>query len=271
MYNRIVHDMYNNPLYADIHIKLHSGEILYAHKFVLCNLSDMIAGMMNNNFNEATTGEIEFIQSDNVVKNTISKLYCDKYLFNINVYKILKFMHFLQVKEHIINHIVDDYQHTDLNTLVKISMLYSELMPGVSRVALCKSAREISHCMPINIQYESYVYLLKYFNRPGYKKFNQTINFVILYCKHTNNIEHLREFLLSLISIQDLGARIRCGKKMFEYYNKLRTNKHDLWYVDCNRNIVDIIDNKYDIVNTIECIKVIEEIYNKILESFRII
>jgi hypothetical protein len=202
---KINNEMFNSPLYSDMRIKLRSGEFLYVHKYIVCNVSDMLRRGAEAGFMECSDSTFEFNHSDKLVIDVFKIIYIYDLDHVCRAYKILKFMHYLQMKEDVIKYFIQNcifYDSTvsKLNPSEKIMLasLYNDLMPTVSKILMNRFISDL-YKYDIEIDHNSYLYVLEYIKNYVYSnKLKHTLQFVIKYCKYTNNISYLGDFLLTI-------------------------------------------------------------------------
>jgi hypothetical protein len=238
----IVKEMYNNQLYSDLHIKLKSGDIFYAHKLIVCNKSDMIKALTSNGMSETTSEYISFDIPDNILTTTMYIIYTGDLLLtdtqtDSDIIEIARFLHYLLVKEYILTSFIDIIIKKHLlshTNQIALAYEYSDndnlshqLMKNVSLACFKKN----------HIDDTIYIFIINYYSKHS-KQYNNIIykrkilNLSIKYCISINKYDSLQTILNTFIPIHNtkhIIIKLYRKYQTFEYVAELLINKINLY------------------------------------------
>lgn len=203
--NNIISNAFNNSKYANIVINLKSGDVLYAHKLIVCNYSDYLSALFDSGMNDAINSTICFDMSDKIVFEAFYIIYNGKFSKRcFKAHKLIKFMNFIQLNTNILKLIFDKIQlYSNIaliktNKLLQMCNIYSEdkLLYGLIFELITHSLydRNVDYT---NITKELCDFGLKKFHELEDKNTNThaLIDFAIL-CQDISDIDCLKDVLM---------------------------------------------------------------------------
>lgn len=202
-----ISDIYNDPKFSDITIKLHSGEI-YVHSLILKMCSPMLDTMLNSGMK--FDGTIKFQNSDNVVKAVIKYMYFGNFMEEkVKIHKLIKFIDYLRMDQNLINLILLNPNKFIKNAIISYGGYFklldifesSEITPLL--MDLCIPTRKVE-CKALSKKIENPINVLKCakfaFHERQYGQLYCSLLTLSFYCVYRQNYEHMKLFQAYVIS-----------------------------------------------------------------------